>query len=150
MMAHNCPLCDRSRWHVLWEDEALFVIDAAEKDWPGFIRVVTKDHVKEMSELSREARHHLMDVVNVVETAVLDFMKPSKVNLAQLGNMVPHVHWHVIARFSDDATFPDAIWATKKRETDEAVFKMREACHRRLLAALPERLNSAFPSDSRR
>lgn len=149
-MAHDCPLCDRSRWHVLWEDDALFVIDAAEKDWPGFIRVVTKAHVKEMSDLSSEARHHLMDVVNVVEQAVLDFMKPAKVNLAQLGNMVPHVHWHVIARFADDATFPDAIWAPRKRLTDAAVFKAREEQHRQLLAALPERLNSAFPSGSRR
>lgn len=149
-MTHDCPLCDRSRWHVLWEDDALFVIDAAEKNWPGFIRVVTKAHVKEMSDLSSKARHHLMDVVNVVEEAVRDFMKPAKVNLAQLGNMVPHVHWHVIARFADDATFPDAIWAEKKRETDAAVFNARQESHRQLLAALPERLNSVFPSDSKR
>ncbi len=149
-MTHNCPLCDRSRWNVLWEDDALFVIDAAEKNWPGFIRVVTKAHVKEMSDLSSEARHHLMDVVNVVERALLDFMQPAKVNLAQLGNMVPHVHWHVIARFADDATFPDAIWAPRKRETAAAVVKEREDRHRQLLAALPEYLNSAFPSGSKR
>lgn len=149
-MADNCPLCDRSRWHVLWEDDQLFVIDAAEKDWPGFIRVVTKAHVKEMSDLSHKERHHLMDVVNVVEKTVLDVMKPAKVNLAQLGNMVPHVHWHVIARFADDATFPDAIWAAKKRQTDDAVFKAREDRHRELLAVLPERLSSAFPAGSKR
>lgn len=149
-MALNCPLCDRSRWHVLWEDDSLFVIDAAEEDWPGFIRVVTKAHVKEMSDLSTEARHHLMDVVNVVERAVLDYMQAAKVNLAQLGNMVPHVHWHVIARFADDATFPDAIWAARKREPDAEVFNKRKEHHLKLLTMLPERLNSAFPADNRR
>ena len=143
-MKEICPLCDRSRWHVLWEDDSLFVIDAAEKDWPGFIRVVAKAHVKEMSDLSQKERHHLMDVVNVVEVAVLDIMKPTKVNLAQLGNMVPHVHWHVIARFTDDVTFPDAIWAPKKRCADDAIFKRREENHLRLITQLPERLNSAF------
>lgn len=144
-MEHTCPLCDRSRWHVLWENKAIFVIDAAEKDWPGFIRVVAKSHTKEMSDFSLEERHHLYDVVNEVEKAVRDVMASDKVNLAQLGNMVPHVHWHVIARFKDDAAFPDAVWAPKRRETAPAVFAERAARHRRLLEELPLRLKAAFP-----
>lgn len=143
-MELNCPLCDRSRWHVLWEDDSLFVIDAAEKDWPGFIRVVAKSHTKEMSDFTQKERHHLYDVVNEVEKAVRDVMAPDKVNLAQLGNMVPHVHWHVIARFKDDAAFPDAVWAPKKRETAPGVFAERVARHRRLLEELPQRLKAAF------
>lgn len=144
-METTCPLCDRSRWHVLWEDDSLFVIDAAEKDWPGFIRVVAKSHTKEMSDFTATERHHLGDVVNEVEKAVLDIMHPDKVNLAQLGNMVPHVHWHVIARFKDDAAFPDAIWAPAKHRTDPAVFAEREKRHQKLLSELPDRLKAAFP-----
>ena len=144
-MEMTCPLCDRSRWHILWEDDALFVIDAAEKDWPGFIRVVAKSHTKEMSDLTAAERHHFCDVVNEVEKAVLDVMHPDKVNLAQLGNMVTHVHWHVIARFKDDAAFPDAVWAPAKRRTDPAVFAEREKRHQKLLDELPNRLKAAFP-----
>lgn len=141
----NCPLCDRTRWNVLWEDATLFVIDAAEKDWPGFIRVVAKSHVKEMSEFSVKERHHMIDVVNIVEKAVIEVMQPAKVNLAQLGNMVPHVHWHVIARFTDDATFPDAIWATKKRTVCDTIILKRREKNQELLSVVKERLNSAFP-----
>jgi hypothetical protein len=38
-----------------------------------------------------------------------------KVNLASLGNQVPHLHWHVIPRFKDDPHFPFAIWGRKMR-----------------------------------
>jgi len=50
-----------------------------------------------------------------VETAVREIARPDKINLASLGNMVPHVHWHVIPRWADDVNFPDAIWAAARR-----------------------------------
>jgi diadenosine tetraphosphate (Ap4A) HIT family hydrolase len=37
------------------------------------------------------------------------------VNLAALGNQVPHLHWHIIPRFADDAHFPDPVWAVARR-----------------------------------
>jgi len=45
-----------------------------------------------------------------------DTLQPDKINLASLGNQVPHLHWHVIPRFADDAHFPDPIWAAARRE----------------------------------
>ena len=40
---------------------------------------------------------------------------PTKVNIAALGNMVPHLHWHVIARFDWDSHFPAPVWAAAQR-----------------------------------
>jgi diadenosine tetraphosphate (Ap4A) HIT family hydrolase len=37
------------------------------------------------------------------------------VNLASLGNITPHLHWHVIPRFADDPHFPNPIWAARIR-----------------------------------
>ncbi|HXZ46193.1 MAG TPA: HIT family protein, partial [Pseudolabrys sp.] len=65
--------------------------------------------------LSETDRAHLMSVVFTVERALRDLLHPDKINLASLGNQVPHVHWHVIPRFIDDAHFPDTIWATRRR-----------------------------------
>ena len=58
-----------------------------------------------------------MKVVFAVETAVRQAMHPHKVNVASLGNMTPHVHWHVIPRFEDDRHYPGPIWAMPKRDT---------------------------------
>ena len=38
-------------------------------------------------------------------------LNPTKINLASLGNMTPHLHWHVIPRFADDVNFPNPVWA---------------------------------------
>ncbi|HET9651379.1 MAG TPA: HIT family protein, partial [Usitatibacter sp.] len=61
-------------------------------------------------------RERLMDVVFAVEEAVREAMEPDKMNLASLGNMVPHVHWHVIPRFRDDAHFPTPVWGPPQRQ----------------------------------
>ena len=57
-----------------------------------------------------------MEVVFTVERAVRDAMAPHKMNVASLGNMVPHVHWHVIPRFSDYRHFPGPVWAAPRRD----------------------------------
>ena len=50
------------------------------------------------------------------EQALRELMQPAKINLASFGNMVPHLHWHVIARFADDRHFPGSIWCEPRRE----------------------------------
>ena len=54
-------------------------------------------------------------------------MQPDKMNLASLGNMTPHVHWHVIPRFEDDAHFPTPVWATRQREPRSDAGRERRA-----------------------
>jgi diadenosine tetraphosphate (Ap4A) HIT family hydrolase len=85
--------------------------DADAARYPGFCRVIWNDHVREMSDLSAEDRASFMVAVFRVEAALRQSLQPFKVNLASLGNMTPHLHWHVIPRYRDDATFPKPIWA---------------------------------------
>jgi diadenosine tetraphosphate (Ap4A) HIT family hydrolase len=68
-----------------------------------------------MSDLEPALRSELMNVVFAVEAAVREVMHPEKINLASLGNMVPHLHWHVIPRYLDDTHFPAPIWSTPRR-----------------------------------
>ncbi|MBJ9923580.1 HIT family protein, partial [Burkholderia cenocepacia] len=96
-------------------------------DYPGFCRVIWGAHVAEFSDLGEPERAHLMRVVYAVERAVRRVMQPNKVNLASLGNMVPHVHWHVIPRFSNDAHFPQPVWAPRQRSVSEALLRSRAA-----------------------
>lgn len=91
------------------------VVSAGDPDYPGFLRVVWHAHVREMTDLPPADREHCLRVVMAVEQALRDVLRPDKVNLACLGNQVPHLHWHVIPRFADDAHFPDPVWAARRR-----------------------------------
>jgi diadenosine tetraphosphate (Ap4A) HIT family hydrolase len=57
-----------------------------------------------------------MDRVFQVERFLRDTLAPEKINLASLGNIVPHLHWHVIPRFTDDPHFPQPVWGGAVRE----------------------------------
>lgn len=114
-MTTDCPLCTARDAPALWRDDRLRVIVAGDRDYPGFLRVVWQDHVREMTDLAPADRTHCLRVVLAVEQALRDTLRPDKVNLASLGNQVPHLHWHVIPRFADDAHFPDPVWAARQR-----------------------------------
>jgi diadenosine tetraphosphate (Ap4A) HIT family hydrolase len=73
-----------------------------------------------------------------VEAALRQIMHPHKVNLASLGNLTPHLHWHVIPRFRDDPHFPQSIWSSRQRKSRRAAPADLAA---RLAATLAERLS---------
>ncbi|AOB24952.1 MULTISPECIES: HIT family protein [Bordetella] len=110
----DCPLCQQDGGKLLWRGSHLRVIEVDDPDYPGFTRVVWNAHIAEMTSLSTHGRELLMRAVWAVEQAQRDVLHPHKVNLAALGNMVPHLHWHVIPRWRDDRHFPDAIWAAPR------------------------------------
>jgi diadenosine tetraphosphate (Ap4A) HIT family hydrolase len=70
----------------------------------------------------------LMDVVFATERALRRIMQPDKINLASLGNVVPHLHWHVIPRWRDDSHFPAPIWAAATRVRRAISATRREPC----------------------
>ena len=85
-------------------------------------------------------RARCMDLVVGVERTLRELLSPTKVNLASLGNMVPHLHWHVIARFDWDGRFPAPVWAAAQRPPDAgriaAVVAVRASLEEALAQAL--------------
>ncbi|CAG2148720.1 hypothetical protein LMG31506_03866 [Cupriavidus yeoncheonensis] len=88
--------------------------------FPGFCRIVWNDHAAELTDLDDGDQAWLMRLVARVERVVREVMTPDKVNLAAFGNMVPHLHWHIIPRYRWDTHFPEAIWAAPQRAADAA------------------------------
>ena len=123
---------------MVWRGERLRVIRAQEAGFPAFYRVVWNAHVAEFSDLAATDRVHCMEAVTMVEQALRQHLSPTKVNIAALGNMVPHLHWHVIARFDWDSHFPAPVWAAAQRPSPAA----QEAAVRALLPALEAQLQS--------
>ena len=134
----TCPLCASAGGTLVWQGAHLRVIRADEAGFPAFYRVVWQGHVAEFSDLSSAERQHCMDAVVVVESALREFLQPTKINLAALGNVVPHLHWHVIARFQGDSHFPAPVWAAAQRPSPAEP----EAALRALLPALEVQLQS--------
>ncbi len=133
----SCELCVQSGGTLLWQSRACRVIRVDDPFYPGFCRVIWTDHVREMTDLPEDARHYLMQVVFSVEAVVRQLFSPDKINLASLGNVVPHLHWHVIPRFADDRHFPAPVWATPQREVATAHSRPNLAeCLRERLATL--------------
>lgn len=115
MTPDACPLCQPDDATVLWRGRHCRVILAGDPDYPGFCRVIWNAHVGEMTDLAPADRDHLLGVVFAVEGVLRELLAPAKINLASLGNQVPHLHWHVIPRHADDAHFPDPVWAARRR-----------------------------------
>lgn len=121
MSSRACVFCDSDGGEVLWRDALLRVVAPDEADHPGFLRVVWNAHVAEMTDLEPGDRDHLVQVVFATEELLRDLLQPHKMNLATFGNVVPHVHWHVIPRFREDPHFPNPVWGARLRELPVAV-----------------------------
>ena len=126
-MTAGCELCDGVGGEELYLNEQLRVVLVDDAQYPGFCRVIWNAHVREMTDLAPQQRSALMQMVMKVESALREAMNPDKINLASLGNMTPHLHWHVIPRFSDDAHFPAPVWAQAQRQPDADALAARAA-----------------------
>ena len=117
-----CPLCEPQAETVLFQNEQLRVILVTDQVLvPAYCRVIWQKHVAEMTDLTANERHELMTMVYFVEKQMREILSAQKINLASFGTMVPHQHWHVIARFSDDAYYPDSIWSVAHHQNTPAL-----------------------------
>jgi len=126
-----CPLCAHAGGVLLLRQHKLRIVrvagapdaalqpgvqvDALAEAFPAFYRVIWNAHVSEWSDLSQAEQGLCMRAVSAVERVLRLQLQPSKINLAALGNVVPHLHWHVLARFDWDSHFPAPVWAAAAR-----------------------------------
>jgi len=114
--SQTCELCNNPGGAILWQSADCRIIRVDDPNYPGFCRVIWGEHVREMTDLAPTAQVYLMQVVFAVETVVRQLFSPHKINLASFGNMVPHVHWHIIPRWLDDRHFPEPVWGSVQRQ----------------------------------
>src|SRR5690606_39248088 len=139
----DCPLCVIDRDTLLWQDDKLRIVRVDDPRHPGYLRVIWHRHMAEATDLDALGRLHLMRTVFQVERLQRVFLQPDKINLASLGNQVPHMHWHVIPRWHSAPRSPDAIWAPSRHDPDRAA-AWAEFC--RSLAPRIEQLHRILPA----
>lgn len=136
----GCELCERTGGELLHQAAQFRVVLIDDDNYPGYCRVIWQDHVKEVTDLPELDRMLLMDVLWQVEQVVREVMQPEKINLASFGNMVPHLHWHVIPRYTDDVHFPQPVWGQAQRSPQSASLLGR----RERLAALRVKMGQSL------
>ena len=140
-----CEFCLEVGGELLWQDSRCRIVLVNEPGYPGFCRVIWNAHVREMTDLPECERELLMHTVFSVETVLRELLRPHKINLASLGNIAPHLHWHVIPRFENDPHFPQPVWGQQQRNPQP------ETCADlgiKLAALLASRLGQAIVADS--
>ena len=140
----DCVLCHPQKENVVWKNKELRVIQVDDPLFPGYFRVIWNKHIAEMSDLTDDERQLLEKVLLTVEKGVREQMQPDKINWAQFGNMVPHLHWHIIARYRDDSHFPESIWGLKQREVAEEKVQQLKIKANNAAVEIQNRLNRLF------
>lgn len=79
-------------------------------NYPWLMLVPRREGAKELVDLNDVEQSQLMTEINRVARALQDITKPDKLNIAALGNMVPQLHVHVIARRTTDPAWPRPVW----------------------------------------
>jgi len=99
---------------VIYENEHI-KIETEESEIP-WLKIFTQHPYREMSEVPAEIKFEIYDLLDIIEKEMITYYNPKKINIASFGNYVPHVHWHIMARFEEDSFFPESMWGTKQRE----------------------------------
>jgi len=105
-----------------------------DRRFPWLILVPERESLREIHELAPADRAELVEEIAGTSAALTRLFQPDKVNVGALGNLVPQLHVHVVARFAADAAWPGPVWGSG------AAVPYGEA----ELAALCERLAAAF------
>lgn len=140
MSPDACPACSGS-WpatdHRIADCGVVVAYLFEDQFFPGWTVLVLKEHAVELFELSPEERSELIEVVSGVARALTRVFRSIKVNYALLGNQVPHIHWHIIPRTTDDPAPRDPVWMVHhdvRRLTSEAREARIRSIRRELVA----------------
>lgn len=119
LVVGNLPLCQ--------------VLLMNESRYPWLILVPQRNEITEIHQLSASERQQLWAESDLVSRTLMQHFKPDKLNIAALGNMVPQLHLHHIARFKTDAAWPAPVWGKFKPDAystataEQLVQQLRQA-----------------------
>jgi diadenosine tetraphosphate (Ap4A) HIT family hydrolase len=125
LAADTAAVCDLPLCTVLLMNDRAF---------PWLILVPRRDGLREFLDLSPAERSQLMDEIVLAEKVLQELFRPDKLNVGALGNVVPQLHIHVVARFVYDRAWPGPVWGSGAAEHYAPA--ERDALQQRLAAAL--------------
>jgi diadenosine tetraphosphate (Ap4A) HIT family hydrolase len=114
MEQQRCDMCNR------WDEEELlqiysfphsYVLLNRDQRYPGYCLMITKKHVTELFHLTSDERSRMIEDFSLVAGCIAKEFGATKMNYELLGNMVAHIHWHLIPRKAGDEVWPRPVWS---------------------------------------
>lgn len=100
---------------IIYQNEFIkILVENSEIPW---LKIFTQTAYKEFSQCDMRTRLDIFQCLDIIEKEMLEYFEPEKINIASFGNYVPHVHFHIMARFKNDSFFPEPMWGKKQRES---------------------------------
>lgn len=113
---------------IIYENETIKIeTETSEIPW---LKIFTQYPYKEMSEVPQDIKLEIYNVLDIIEKEMLTYYKPEKINIASFGNYMPHIHWHIMARFEEDSYYPEPMWGEKQRESTLKVPSFEIFCNK--------------------
>lgn len=119
---------------LIYENETI-KIEVQESEIP-WLKIFTKHPYKEMSEVPFTLKVEIYTLLDIIEKEMITYYNPKKINIASFGNYVPHMHWHIMARFEEDSYFPEPMWGIKRREGNLDLPNFKIFCEKLIKAIL--------------
>lgn len=100
---------------IIYENEFVKIVE--EQSSIPWLKIFTQKPYKEFSQCDMRTRLEIFQCLDIVEKEMLEYFEPDKINIASFGNYVPHVHFHIMARFKQDSHFPEPMWGKEQRKS---------------------------------
>lgn len=117
-----CPFCELmpairagQQEHIAELEESIVIL-AHDQFYPGYSILILKDHEEHLAQLPVERQARLWNEVACVASAMTQVVNPDRINFECLGNMVSHIHWHIVPRYADDPRKHEPIWLRPEAE----------------------------------
>lgn len=103
-------MCSPQNENLLYSNDLFRIIQVNDEFYPGYVQLILNHHVAEMIDIDAADAQRIFSAILMIERHMREILLPDKINLASLGNMIPHLHWHIIPRYKNDRHFPNPIW----------------------------------------
>jgi diadenosine tetraphosphate (Ap4A) HIT family hydrolase len=111
---------------IIYQNNFIYIqIEESQVPW---LKIFSKQKYKEFSDCDEDTKKDILEALEIIELMMKRYYNPTKINIASFGNYIPHVHWHIMARFENDNFFPEPMWGKQQRETNLELPSFQRFC----------------------
>lgn len=132
------PDCDEERYRVCRLSASTLYLDRNQAYRGHCVLIFDRRHATRIDELTADEWQDLAADLRLACQAIVATMAPDHLNVESLGNMVPHLHWHIFPRYQADGRWGKAVWTTEPADMPVAIMAPEDC------AQLAARINAAL------